>query len=483
VAAFSLISARPGFRRGSDVPASGDEPSWGQALPGWPLGFFFAGYPLLWVLGLGGFAASLAALPMLGILLLRRGLRVPPGFGLWLLFLIWMTFSATQLDTAGRMIGFVFRFMNYAAATLFFVYVYNASRRALPASRLIGLMVLFWIWVVAGGYLGVLLPNGSLSTPMQSLLPGSIVGNDYVKQLVHPKFAEVQRPWGAPRAYERPSAPFAYTNTWGSHFALLVPFAILYMRTAAVRWRRQAVTLLLVASLVPAFSTLNRGMFLAVGVGVVYAAVRFGFRGQVKWLAAVLVLLGIGLATASALGVGQSIGSRTQYSSTNAGRATIYREAFERTLQSPFIGYGAPRPSLTLSISVGTQGQIWNVMFSFGFVALILFCAWLWLLPLRTRAAPGALLWLHVVTVMASFMMFYYGLDGSQLVVIFVASAIVMREAAAGPEAEPPTPPGRRSGTGLARTGSSPGRPEIRDLSGWVRYTPGPTWSQGEDDE
>ncbi|MEV5747775.1 O-antigen ligase family protein [Actinoallomurus sp. NPDC052308] len=476
--ALNPFGARSASRRGSadtsSSPSSADEPSWGQELPTWPFAAFFAGYPLLWVLGLGGFAADLAALPMFGILLLRRGLRVPPGFGLWLLFLIWMTFAGTQLDSAGRMIGFVFRFMNYAAATVFFLYVYNSSRRALPLSRAIGLMALFWVWVVAGGYLGVVLPNGSISTPMQSLLPGSIAGNDYVKDLVHPKFAEVQRPWGAPRAYNRPSAPFPYTNTWGSHFALLVPFAILYMRTAAVRWRRQAVTVLLLASLVPAFSTLNRGMFLAVGVGVLYAALRFGFRGQVKWLAAVLVLLGIGLATASALGVGQSIGSRTQYSSTNAGRATIYREAFERTLQSPFIGYGAPRPSLTLSISVGTQGQFWNVMFSFGFVALILFCAWLWSLPLRTRAAPGALLWLHVVTVMASFMMFYYGLDGSQLVVIFVASALVMRETAAGPEAAPLTPPRRRPGTGLAR-------PDV--LSGWSRYTPGPTWSQGEDDD
>lgn len=392
----------------------------------------FGTFPLLWALGFGAFAVTMAALPMLGLLLLRRGLRVPPGFGLWLLFLVWTVVSASQLDTTGRMIGFAFRFLNYTAATVFFVYVYNSSRRALPLSRAVGVMTLFWIWVVAGGYLGVLIPEGSIHTPMESLLPGSIVGNDYVSQLVHPRFAEIQRPWGAPAAYKRPSAPFPYTNTWGSHFALLVPFAILCMRTAAARWRRIALFLLLLASLVPAFNTLNRGMFLAIGVGIVYAAFRFGARGQVKWLAAVLTLLTIGLAVASALGVGQSIGTRTQYSATNAGRTTIYREAFERTLASPLIGYGAPRPSLTLDISVGTQGQVWNIMFSFGFVALALFCGWMWLLALRTRAAPGALVWLHVVPVMAAFMIFYYGLDGSQLVVIFVAVALVFREMAIG---------------------------------------------------
>lgn len=429
---------------GTPAPAAG-EAAWGQDLPGWPLTAMFAAFPLLWVLGFGAFAVCVAAVPMLGVLLLRRDLRAPRGFGLWLLFGVWTLVAASQLDTPGRMIGFVFRFANYAAATVFLVYVYNTSRRALPLARAIALMTLFWVWVVVGGYLGVLLPNGSIHTPMQGLLPGSIAGNEYVSQLVHPRFAEVQRPWGAPHAYNRPSAPFPYTNAWGSHYALLIPFVILYVRSAAPRWRRNGVVLLLAASLVPAFGTLNRGMFLAIGVGIVYAAVRFAARGQVKWLVAVVSLLLIGLAAASALGVAKNIGSRTQYSSTNAGRSTVYRETFERTLQSPLVGYGAPRPSRTLPISDGTQGQFWNIMFSFGFVALVLFCGWLWLLVLRTRAAPGAVLWLHVVTVMAGFMIFYYGLDGSQLVVIFVAAALVLREAAAGPASPAVTPRAPRS--------------------------------------
>lgn len=456
MAGFAL-STRPVTRRVAGPPApSPEEQPWGHELPTWPLTVLFGAFPLLWLLGLAGFAVPLTALPMLGVLLLRKGVRVPARFGLLLLFLVWMVVAATQLDTPGRMIGFVFQFLNYASATVFFVYVYNCSRRALPLWRAVGLMVLFWIWVVAGGYLGVLVPNGSISTPMQSLLPGSIVGNDYVNQLVHPRFAEVQRPWGAPHAYERPSAPFPYTNAWGSHFALLVPFVLLYVRTAAARWRRNAVLILLIAALVPAFSTLNRGMFLAVGVGIVYAAVRFGARGQVRWLAAVLALLLIGLATASALGVGQTIGSRTEYSSTNTGRATIYREAFERTLASPLVGHGAPRPSRTLDISVGTQGEIWYIMFSFGFVALALFCGWLWSLALRTRSAPGVLLWLHVVTVMAGFMIFYYGLDGTQLVVVFMAAALVFRETSVWSAAIPRRPPARTVAPRRSRTAGSP---------------------------
>ena len=46
---------------------------------------------------------------------------------------------------------------------------------------------------------------------------------------------------------------------------------------------------------------------------------------------------------------------------------------------------------------------------------------------------------------MAGIMIFYYGLDGSQLVVIFVAAALVFREASAGPAtASPPAAPAVR---------------------------------------
>lgn len=67
-------------------------------------------------------------------------------------------------------------------------------------------------------------------------------------------------------------------------------------------------------------------------------------------------------------------------------------------------------------------------MFSFGFPALLLFCLWMVLLVRHTHNAPGPMLWLHAPPVMTSCMMFYYGLDGTELLVVFVAAAIVMRE-------------------------------------------------------
>lgn len=216
----------------------------------------------------------------------------------------------------------------------------------------------------------------------------------------------------------------------GSHLALLTPFALLYATTATAdrRWKRWATVVLLPASLIPAFATLNRGMFLAVGIGVCYVALRFGARGQVRWMAGVVMAILIGLIAAYMANVGDVLSSRTEHSGTNDSRLAIYEEAFTRTLESPLLGYGAPRPSETLDIPAGTHGQFWNVMFSFGFPALLLFCMWMAVLVRRTHGAPGPMLWLHAPPVMTSCMMFYYGLDDTELVVVFVAAAIVMRE-------------------------------------------------------
>ncbi|GAA4104609.1 O-antigen ligase family protein [Nonomuraea soli] len=398
-------------------------------MPVWPLYLLFAGYPLWWSLGLGSFAAVLLAVPMMLVLVIRGGIRVPRGFGLWMVFLLLAVAAASRIDTPERLVGLVFRLMTYAGATVVFVYVYNLPRERLPLRRLVALVVVFWLWVVAGGFLGYLFPEGSLSTPMEHLLPGSLTGNSYVRDLVHPRFAEIQWPYGAPEPFQRPSAPFPYTNAWGSHFALLMPFVLLLMTTGSRRVRI-VLGVVAAASLVPAFATLNRGMLLALGAGLVYVAVRFAVRGRLGLLVATAGLLVAAGAGAYASGVGDSIDVRTDHSTTTAGRQAVYTESFLATVESPVLGYGGPRPSRTLPISMGTQGHFWNVMFSFGFPALGLFCAVLWGLAWRTRSpATDERLWLHAVPVMAGFMIFYYGFDGGlQLVIVFTAAAALLRE-------------------------------------------------------
>ena len=59
----------------------------------WPVLLLFVAYPVWWLLGLTGFIWAILCVPMLLWLYWRPSIRVPSGFGIWLLFLLWMCAS------------------------------------------------------------------------------------------------------------------------------------------------------------------------------------------------------------------------------------------------------------------------------------------------------------------------------------------------------------------------------------------------------
>ena len=83
----------------------------------WPIAALLVGYPIWWALGFGGLSVIVLAPPMALLLWRRRPIRVPRGFGLWLLLLAGYLVSAVMLgemppDTygefgAGRVIGYL----------------------------------------------------------------------------------------------------------------------------------------------------------------------------------------------------------------------------------------------------------------------------------------------------------------------------------------------------------------------------------------
>ena len=142
----------------------------------------------------------------------------------------------------------------------------------------------------------------------------------------------------------------------------------------------------------------------------------------------IAVLGSIGAAVLVANGLIAQVAQRQQYGQSIGVRLDLYRETFERTLQSPLLGYGAPRPSAVQEISVGTQGYMWMLMFSYGFVGLALFLMFLWGSTLRTWRSPGDVdLVLHSVLVVASVVVIFYGLDIMQLVAIMLVAAVLLR--------------------------------------------------------
>ncbi|MEO7261966.1 MAG: hypothetical protein ABI047_12040 [Jatrophihabitantaceae bacterium] len=416
-----------------------------RQLPAWPVYALFAGFPIWWLLGLGAFAVALIAVPMFLLLLQRRNIEVPLAFWLWIGFVVWACVAGLGLVSGSRLIGFSVRMSSYIGASIVFLYIYN-GRDQLTNRTVLRALVLFFAVVVLGGYLGVLVPRGSLSTPMQALLPTSIGNNEYVQALVHPSFAEVQRPYGSPRTFYRPSAPFPYTNSWGCNVALLVPLMVAAIMTFRRPVWRLVIAVLLVAACVPAFATLNRGLFLGLGMVLAYASIRLALRGRLLPLSMVLGVTSVGLAVAVSAGVLARLQERLHYSGTNVGRQTIYREAFDGAVNSPLFGHGAPQPSTTVNVSIGTQGQVWNVMFSYGFVALAFFLGFFALAVLQSWKARGqAELWVHATLFVAFATFFYYGYDGVQLTVVMTAAALALRtrrgEAAVALAPQRSTPP------------------------------------------
>lgn len=311
--------------------------------PGWPLYLVLVGFPLWWVLGLSGFIWQLVAVPMLLSLLRRKPLVAPPGFVLWLGFLLWMFATGIQLDGISRVIGFAYRASLYVSATIVLLYVYNSSREVLQTRHLVMAMSIFWIYVAVGGYLGLLFPSFSFSSPVETLMPHFILANDFVKLMVHPAFAEVQEVLGY--ASPRPSAPFVYTNDWGGAFALLIPFVILAWNSRLSRRFRMVLGITAAASAVPVIISLNRGLWLSLGVGLVYAAFRLAMQGRERAMVAFLIVtIGVtGLALFSPLKA--TLAERLANPHSNNRRVSLYEESIRGAIESPLFGFGAP-PSL-----------------------------------------------------------------------------------------------------------------------------------------
>lgn len=396
-------------------------------LPAWPVLVLLWGMSVWWALGLLPFYTAIMAVVMLAFLLQRGRIDLVPGSLSFAAFVAWMLPCALMLDSVGRVLGFGVRFAQFAAVAVIIVYIVNA-RKTLTASRLLAGLTAMWVFVIVGGYLGLIWPEGGLRLTVGLLLPSSVLENEYVSDLVFPQFAEIQTPWGAVDPFLRPSAPFAYTNGWGAAIAILTPIAV--ANAIAIRTAKATVLLVLgiALSIPPAVATSNRGLFLGIAAIVGYVLIRLLLRG--KWVPFLwLSFLGAALTVILVLsGMVTRITERQDTVDTTEGRGNLYTETFERTLVSPLLGYGSPRPSFTSEITVGTQGTLWNLMFCFGFVGLALFAWFLVGGIARTWAAPNvSALWLHGSLVGAVVMSIFYGLD-RHLLAIGIVLALLLRE-------------------------------------------------------
>ncbi len=412
----------------------------------WPLYALFVALPLWWALGAAYFIWPLLTAPLLLTLLYRRGnVRIPPRFGVWLLFLGWMLLASVQLDDAMSGALFMYRFSLYVSATLLFLYVYNAPRDRLPDRVVVKAMALFWAVVVVGGFVGVFLPYFSFSTPVEALLPASFLQDKTAYYFVHPAMSEVMTFLGYPVG--RPKTLFAYSNQWGAAVGLLTPFALAAVSMSRPGGlERRGLVLLLILSIVPITVSLNRGLWLSLGIGLLYAALRLAARGNFRALrigvTAAITIAAVVFATP----LGGLVADRlTSEENSNKTRGTVYEATIAEVKKSPLIGYGSPRLSAFDKNlpELGTQGQLFTIVFSYGVPAMLLFTGWFVYTFLRSRPRGSPTRFFANASLLILLLELpYYNHMPTSLHVAMVAAALVWRDLRDPVE----QPPGRLRG-------------------------------------
>jgi hypothetical protein len=415
-----------------------------------------AGIPVWWALGLVDYAFVVLSLPMLGRMYswARNGrrIRVPPGFGLWLMFLLITLISVATLslkapDTvvsplSHRAISFIIRFAQYGGATVVLLYAGNLTERELPRRRLAWLLGLVVIYATIGGIGGTVAPHFHLTSPLAYVLPQSIVNSGLSASITHPALAEVQNLLGAPSG--RPDAPFNYTNIWGSVVVMLVPWLLVGWWWNGTRRQRRIAVLTLIALLIPFLYSLNRGAWIGAIVAICYFAVRFAARGKVKLLAVLIVLLaGVAIAV-TATPLQNVITQRLQNGKSNGIRYSQAVIALKDAEASPFIGYGdtrhmvgspgsiavGPTPNChgCGQFAIGSNGQLWMLFICTGFLGASLYLGFfaygVW--RFRRDTTPYGMVGVLVLLLSFAFM-FAYDSVGAPLVLIMCSYVLLWR--------------------------------------------------------
>ncbi|WP_051797521.1 hypothetical protein [Catenuloplanes japonicus] len=423
------------------------------ALPAWPIAGVLLLYPLWWALGLGVLIFPMAAVPMV-VLLIRgaargRPVRMPPGFAWWLVFLAVVVISVGALgaDPAGtvperasaRVVGVAFRLAQYLSLTVLLVYAGNLTDRELPRRRLVGLLGWLFVVTVAGGLLGVFAGHFAFTSPVEMILPHGIRSKGFVQSMVHPYAAQIMDVVGETRP--RPAAPWGYTNTWGNNFCLLVGFFVV-----AARKHRVLTALCLLVALVPVVESLNRGLWIGLGISVLYLALRSGrILPLLGVLGASLLLVLVILVSP----LGTTVSARLDNGKSDGVRSFLVGRALEGAIHSPVIGYGSTRTTIggrnSIAVgessacercgnfTVGGNGQLWQLIYAHGLTGTVAYLGFfvfgLW--RFRHDRTPAGLAASCAIVASFSATLWYNALV-TPLAFMFLAYALLWRNESEG---------------------------------------------------
>jgi uncharacterized membrane protein (UPF0136 family) len=413
----------------------------------------YGGFPIWWLLGLAQLIFFVAAGSMAVILYKRGSLRVPHGFGVWLLFLVWVTGGFLLIRSQapgtvpgsgglGRMFGYGVWACWYSAVTIVMLYVTNTAKE-LPTLRIIRLLGWMFVVTAAFGVLAVVDPKLSFTSLVELVLPHNLGKAYFIHTLVHPSLSSSQDFLGYVQA--RPTAPFPYSNDWGNNVALYLPFFMLASFGKDAGWRRKFAPVVLVAALFPIVFSLNRGLWIALAMSAVYASVRLAINGRTKALAALIAAIVIGGIIFVSSPLYTTLVLRIETPQSNDRRAGTAQTVVSVTGRgSPIAGYGTTRTmqgnftSLSggetaschqcAAPPLGTQGFMWRLIVTTGFVGTGLCLSFFALQFLRRARGPSPLDIVTCTVLLASVLCFFvYDSLGSAMFTSMITIGLMAR--------------------------------------------------------
>ena len=237
------------------------------------------------------------------------------------------------------------------------------------------------------GALSLLLPNFGFVTPSTYFLPGGF--RDEGSAIA--RLSQLQPVLG--EASPRPSAPFPFTNAWGNNLSLLLVWLVVGWAVLGTKLRRLALYALLLVAVAPIVFSLNRGMWIGLGISLAVVAVRLALRGRVKVLAALVLTLTIGAFCFAASPLETMVQARLETGHSNDVRGSLLSTAIDSAQQSPIVGFGTTRKTLGSDASIaigpseacprcgsrniGSTGQLTLLLISQGFLGVALYFGFL----------------------------------------------------------------------------------------------------------
>ena len=358
------------------------------------------GFPLWWAMGAADMMPIVMAVPMALRISRRRPLRTPPGFAAWAVFLLCVIASATLIfvdapgavpgEAGARPVVVTYRLLQYLSITVVLLWVGNLSESELPKLKVMRILGWMFVVTVAGGLLGVVAPSLELRSPLEILLPEGLASSGFLKPLIHPATASIQAILGEDSP--RPIAPFAYSNTWGAAFSMCLPFFFAGWLGRDAGWRRPAGLLVLFLSAIPLVYSLNRGLWISLALGLLFVLLRLAFAGRPGFLLAALVAILLGGVIFFSSPLAGMVSERLDNPHSNDRRQELIELTVRSTATgSPLLGFGSTRDVQGSFASIagggtpecpacevpplGTQGQLWLVVFSQGLLGAAAFVA------------------------------------------------------------------------------------------------------------